>query len=620
MGTDTSFTSNIDVNGDVDVIEIDTVLDTRFAYQIALTNASSELDLYAVLMDSTSAVQTSGSASAGQDLVFDLPSGYGIQYIQVGDSSNNDIGDYTITINNDDTIASGIDPSSPVMDIEAAFSSNIDVNGDVDVVKINTTLGALFACQIAISNQSGELDLYAVLLDGSAAVQTSGSASSGQDLVFNLASGYGIEYISLGDSSNNDIGDYTITINNDDTIASAVDASTTIMSIEAPFTSNIDVQGDVDLVEISQTLDTRFAYGVEVSTTSSDLDLYFAMLDGSNAFQTSTSTSSSNTASIELISGYGIQYITVGDSSNNDIGDYTITINNDDTIGGSIADTTTTMQAGRCLISAIDVRLDVDYVGIDLVAGETYEFFVTTQTQNFDLYFNLFSPTMGIPRDGFVSSIDDLAFLYTATETGRYYMSFQESGTNSSGDYMVLVTEDGDGLLNGDNQGNELHGGGGRDTLNGGAGNDTLVGGVGDDRVIGGNDNDSISGGSGRDTLFGGNGNDSMNGGTEGDDIYGNDGADTIRGGGGEDIIFGNNDNDSIFGDAGNDTLIGGTGRDTIYGNGEDDLIRGGGDADRLLGGFGNDTLDGGFGWDAIIGNDGNDHLQGRVGNDRLDG
>lgn len=76
--------------------------------------------------------------------------------------------------------------------------------------------------------------------------------------------------------------------------------------------------------------------------------------------------------------------------------------------------------------------------------------------------------------------------------------------------YMLLVTDDGDGILNGDNNGNELHGGRGADELAGFGGEDILVGGVGEDIINGGADDDRIVGGLDDDILTGGSGSDTF--------------------------------------------------------------------------------------------------------------
>ena len=56
-------------------------------------------------------------------------------------------------------------------------------------------------------------------------------------------------------------------------------------------------------------------------------------------------------------------------------------------------------------------------------------------------------------------------------------------------------------IINGNDDNNQLFGGGGNDTLTGNDGNDLIDGGTGNDTINGGDDNDTIIGGAGNDTI-----------------------------------------------------------------------------------------------------------------------
>ncbi len=233
----------------------------------------------------------------------------------------------------------------------------------------------------------------------------------------------------------------------------------------------------------------------------------------------------------------------------------------------------------------------------------------------------------------------------------------------------------------GDEVGNELIGGTGRDTLSGLGGNDTIIGNAGNDTLDGGTGNDSLIGNAGNDTYIVDSALDTIteNSG-EGTDIVqasvtytlpnnvenltltgasaisgtGNELNNRLTGNSGDNILTGGAGNDILDGGTGNDTLVGGTGNDTYIvdsaldtitensGEGTDivqasvsytlpnnvenltltgiDNIDGAGNSlnNRLTGNSGDNILTGDAGNDILTGNGGSDTLVGGTGNDTL--
>jgi Ca2+-binding RTX toxin-like protein len=133
-----------------------------------------------------------------------------------------------------------------------------------------------------------------------------------------------------------------------------------------------------------------------------------------------------------------------------------------------------------------------------------------------------------------------------------------ESWNASKIEEQLLVGADGDDVINGyDDQENVIRGGGGNDILSGKNLNDTISGDSGDDTLRGNEGDDNLSGGVGNDSLYGGDGNDTIDGGAGIDNIVGGEGDDTLSGGTGS-----------------GDTLLGGEGDDTyLFSLGDDDVI-----------------------------------------------
>jgi len=105
----------------------------------------------------------------------------------------------------------------------------------------------------------------------------------------------------------------------------------------------------------------------------------------------------------------------------------------------------------------------------------------------------------------------------------------------------------------------------------------------------------------GNDTVIGSLDPELINGNQDNDNIFGGGGSDTLRGGRDNDLIEGNQDNDRIFGDLGNDTIYGNQGNDTIFGGKDNDSLLGGNGNDIISGDLGTDTLIGGGGNDTFV-------------------
>ncbi|MBL4626540.1 MAG: Hint domain-containing protein [Roseicyclus sp.] len=226
----------------------------------------------------------------------------------------------------------------------------------------------------------------------------------------------------------------------------------------------------------------------------------------------------------------------------------------------------------------------------------------------------------------------------------------EEFGENMGPGYNDdnLPTDGGGDMIDGsDGDDDVIEGNGGDDTINAGQGSDTVSGGTGDDSILGGASNDgdeldgdegddTIRGGGGEDTIDGGVGDDSLDGGADDDTITGGDGNDEIVGGDGDDLIIagddGSPDRDTppilgflgIPGDADphndRDTVNSGEGNDTVFTGDDNDLVNAGTGDDEVDGGFDDDTIDGGQGNDLIIGGEGSDSLLGGQGDDTIYG
>jgi Ca2+-binding RTX toxin-like protein len=212
-----------------------------------------------------------------------------------------------------------------------------------------------------------------------------------------------------------------------------------------------------------------------------------------------------------------------------------------------------------------------------------------------------------------------------------------------------------------------INGGDGDDLLTGGADNDDLNGDAGDDRLIGSRGGDDVSGGDGNDTMVWNNGDGTdVNDGDAGNDEVEVNGAPTVgdefiakpgtqpgrvqfnrtnlgqfgidfsaerltvNGLGGGDIFapdpvaptgLAGLTSLTLNGGTGADTLTGGDGADVVNGGDSGDILDGGAGDDRVVGDRGSDTHRGGEGDDVLVWNngDGSDDNVGGNGFDRVE-
>lgn len=191
--------------------------------------------------------------------------------------------------------------------------------------------------------------------------------------------------------------------------------------------------------------------------------------------------------------------------------------------------------------------------------------------------------------------------------------------TASDGDDVILGTNnadeiyafDGDDVVCARAGNDEIVGGAGADIIYASSGHDEVFGGPGGDRIYGSDGNDSLQGGFGVDFLNGGNGN---------DDLFGDEGDDTLLGYRGEDTLYGGEGNDYLGGHSHTDELWGGPGNDRLYGHGDADFLYGELGDDKLYGAAGDDTMFGDAGRDQVYGGPGEDVLFGGAEDDELFG
>ena len=287
----------------------------------------------------------------------------------------------------------------------------------------------------------------------------------------------------------------------------------------------------------------------------------------------------------------------------------------------------------------------------------------TTDTLTIKDFFRNNSPLNRVEQiqfmDGTVWTEDDIVTkVYAPTEGDDViYGSSENDDLSGAGGNDKLYAEAGADSLHGDSGNDKLYGGSGSDVLDGGTGDDVLDGGLGNDTYL-------FSRGSGQDTIVD---QDTSVGNLDtiqlGEGIAPTDiklerigngfkltipdtgdsvavtswlqgdtpryGVEAIRFADGttwdvdtikQQLLQGTAGDDTIVGYSSSDTIQGLEGADTLYGRAGDDTLDGGAGNDTVYGEAGNDTLRGGEGDDTLLGGAGDDILDGGPGDDILTG
>ena len=302
---------------------------------------------------------------------------------------------------------------------------------------------------------------------------------------------------------------------------------------------------------------------------------------------------------------------------------------------------------------------------------EYYEFTVTAgaactfdiASASFDTVIQIFDAAGNrlAVNDDDASSTNSL-LNHTFAAGGTYYIAIGRyaSGSGDSvvagnpafgSTYVLNVSIPDHPVVEAQELGSTLNGGGGDDMLVSGVSNDTLHGGGGNDTAVyaGNRSQYVITDNGGSFTITGPDGTDTLTGvefaqfadmtvslvqqditGTASDDlIFGTSGADTIHAlagndevyaQAGNDLVYAGDGNDVVGGGAGDDTLLGGLGSDGLYGEDGDDVLVGEAGNDILAGGAGNDAMEAGDGADQLYGEDGDDFMDAGSGADLLSG
>lgn len=551
------------------------------------------------------------------------------------------------------------------------FLGEISSADDVDVISFEIEKGYAYYIKVSGGGEDGisypELAYYDTYYDLQAESEDIGYTEA--LIVKANGNGTGYIHVSAGDAGDNDTGIYTVELIKD--IGQTVE-TVGAMYLDQPITSSIDYAHDEDWFRVE--LEGGYSYVFDLDGVGlSDPYLAFKNYKGADLNIDNGIEGDLDTV-IDFAWTGGNTFYVSAEGLDDATGDYTLSMMRE--VSGNIG-TNAQIFLGETLTGTIDYEFDRDWYEIDLKAGYTYTFRLSSDVSGTGLedgWLSLADSTGSTvdlndeDGDGF-----DAVLQYTPDEDGTYYISAQDD-LDGVGNYAISVdrevannSDTRSGLVNGETVSDAI------DSLD--DGNDTdwyavdLVAGetytwslAQDDsetlvfdpvlelvlQLDPEADYDDIDSGFGdylaldADLETGvdadGNAFATLTYEADADGTYYLLVRDDFDGLGGYDLTMSGDTTESIDGTAGNDDLDGTSGSDAIYGKDGRDTIDGGsgwdyidagtgrdtvnGQAgnDRIYAKDGNDTVNGGGDHDLIFGNTGADILNGQAGDDEIDG
>jgi len=370
-------------------------------------------------------------------------------------------------------------------------------------------------------------------------LEIAGSLSSDSELVVNsgatLAPGIGVGTVSVSDD---------LLLNSGGTLSVEIEGAGAGAGYDQVQSSgDATLSGATLALDVSGSLTTHSSYTI---LSKSGHDAATGTFSGAAEGDTITSGSQSFQISYSGGTGNDVVLTKLGSAGNNSV-DSGATV----TDLSSLNDVDTTKTLSTLTFSAGSSDFENNELNLGLPSGASITDFTISLPDSLsgssDAQLTLSLPSFGSVTTATVSVSSDLV------DSSFLMVNMNAATTN------LTTTGDGQSLVYGNAEANEITdnaAGGtvyafdGADTLSGGAGQDILYGNYGDDLLHGEAGADHLHGGQDNDTIYGGSGNDNLYGNANDDHLYGGDGADHFyfAAGGGDDTVgdFSTDDGDML--------------------------------------------------------------------------
>jgi len=438
---DGSTSAGLDFAGDRDWFKIS--LRQGYTYQFDCTE-SNLVDPYLYLRDSqgNSLIYDDDGGSDGDDSrIIYTANSTGTYYLDVGDYGDNDIGQYLISAKSLtalDDYSSNINTSG-IVSIGSSINANIDFISDYDWFKISLLQGYTYQFDCT---ESGSIDPYLYLRDSQGNIITydDDGGIDGDDSQISYTATYtGNYFLDVSDYSDSNIGGYNLSAillsANDDFQGNTSTLGT--ISVGGQVVAELDFNSDSDWFKVSLVQGLTYQFDC-IDYNLIDPYLYLRDDQGNTITYDDDSGNGDDSRIIYTATSTSSYFLDVRDYGDNDIGEYILKaalLNSDDY--SSDINTIGILSVGSEESAYLDFLGDNDWFKVSLVQGQTYQF-DCIDSGVIDPYLYLRNSQGNIiTYDDDSGSGDDSRIIYTATNSGNYYLDVSDYGNNDIGYYTV---------------------------------------------------------------------------------------------------------------------------------------------------------------------------------------
>lgn len=452
-------TSSIDFSQDDDFFAVTL---TPGEYEISLRGAASGVgtlsDPYLTLLSSSGSFVTSNDdGGTGLESLIEFEITQGGQFFINASAFGSAVGTYELGVERiggatgdiGDTIG-----TASTLSVGASVTSELDFGSDRDWFAIELTAGQTYTFELV----GGTLaDPYLYLFDNSGAIVAADDDSGdglNSSLTFVADGRSGTYYLSAEAYATTDTGTYTLsatgTAGNAGDLADNPSTTGSLDAVAGVVSQSLEEIGDRDWFRIDLTAGSSYEFSLEgAGTTTSLRDPFLYLYDGSGNLIGSDDDGGEGLFSMLSFDAdtAGTYFLGAGAYGDGLEGDYVI--RSTQITGGTDGDvpgdrsTTATLTDGQTLEGSIDVAGDTDWYGVNVTAGQTYQFsMVRGGSDAMDDPFLTLLNAQGNLIDLNDDANDRDSFIeFVATQNGRVFIAASAYDTSQdTGTYQLSLS------------------------------------------------------------------------------------------------------------------------------------------------------------------------------------
>ena len=437
ISIDDNATGTIESLSDTDWFKVELVAGTTYVFTMNSSELSSS---YISLYGSTGRLLESDYRSSSEfNAEFSYqPTNSGNYYLSASQLGHNEVGSYTVgaSIGNTDDYANNVTTTGS-LSVDSDTTGTIENLSDTDWFKVELIAGTTYV----FTMNSSELSSSYISLYGSTGRLLESDYQSSSE--FNAEFSYqpttsGAYYLSASQLGDDEAGSYTVgaSIGNTDDYADNV-TTTGSLSVNSDTTGTIENLSDTDWFKVELIAGTTYVF----TMTSSEFSSSYIRLYGSNGSSLESDYQSSNEFNAEF--SYqpitsGAYYLSASQLGDDEAGSYTVgaSIGNTDDYANNVT-TTGSLSVNSDTTGTIENLSDTDWFKVELIAGTTYVFTMTSSEFS-SSYIRLYGSTGSSLESDYQSSNEfNAEFSYQPITSGAYYLSASQLGDDEAGSYTV---------------------------------------------------------------------------------------------------------------------------------------------------------------------------------------